>query len=73
MCYSVSPSEYATCFLPIHLTVNFCEFLITVPNYSCSFAYSRQIDAAGDLEGEVDVLNSRVKDSNQRARYLLGR
>ncbi|XP_073136700.1 SNAP25 homologous protein SNAP33-like [Henckelia pumila] len=30
-----------------------------------------QIRAAGDLEGEVDVLNSRVKDSNQRARYLL--
>lgn len=33
----------------------------------------RQIGAAGDLEGEVDVLNSRVKNSNQRARYLLGR
>ncbi|KZV34687.1 hypothetical protein F511_00589 [Dorcoceras hygrometricum] len=32
-----------------------------------------QIRAAGDLEGEVDVLNSRVKDSNQRARYLLGK
>ncbi|XP_073283385.1 SNAP25 homologous protein SNAP33-like [Primulina huaijiensis] len=33
----------------------------------------RQIGAAVDLEGEVDVLNSRVKDSNQRARYLLAR